>query len=873
MDAALGSPEGLADREELTPMMAQYAELCARYDDSLVLFHVGDFYKTFCDAAETVARICELTLTEREDNTGVYPMAGIPVDNADKYVETLLDAGFRIAIAEQVEDPEEASGVAERAVTRVVTPGTLTEEALLAGADNNFVACLARGGGDEESDTDDAYGLAVLDVSTGDFYATGADSLASIRLEVGRFAPAEALVGPGVDADPFDDDTVVSTFREDAFDPDASRGRVREYFGDPGDRLATGAEVRACGALLAYAEYARGAGDRLDYLNRLTRYDPREYLLLDAAALSSLELFSPRSVYGAEGTALLDVIDETACALGSRKLRDWLRRPLLDPGRIEARLDAVEELTADVRTRERLGDLLADVYDLERLISRVSRGRANARDLRSLAATLSVVPEVEAAMADLEARRLAALRDDLDDLGEIRDLIERAIREDPPVEITEGDVIEPGYSGELDDLRETERSGKDWIQNLQERERERTGVDSLKVGFNAVHGYYIEVTDPNLDAVPDDYTRRQTLKNAERFYTPELKRREDEILGAAAQADDLELSLFREVRAAVADEVERVQAVARTLAEVDALASLAEVAAKHDYCRPRIVEEGLHVRAGRHPVVERTRDAFVPNDARLDADEPFVLLTGPNMSGKSTYMRQVALIQLLAQVGSFVPAAEAAVSVVDRVFTRVGASDDIAGGRSTFMIEMTEVAEILREATDRSLVLLDEVGRGTSTADGEAIARALAEHLHDEVGAKTLFATHHHDLTAMADRLDGMVNRHFSATRADGEVTFEHELLPGPATASYGVEVARMAGVPELIVGRAREHLDADREPAGGDARDDADGPVQATLDALGRDAVAAELAEIDLANTTPMEALQALDRLQRLAGEAERES
>ncbi|HKJ57718.1 MAG TPA: DNA mismatch repair protein MutS, partial [Halobacteriales archaeon] len=709
MDAALGSPEGLADREELTPMMAQYAELCATYDDSLVLFHVGDFYKTFCEAAETVARVCELTLTEREDNTGVYPMAGIPVDNAEKYVETLLDAGFRIAIAEQVEDPEEASGVADRAVTRVVTPGTLTEEALLAGADNNFVACLARSKEDGEVE----YGLAVLDVSTGDFYATGADSLASIRLEVGRFGPAEALVGPGVEADPFEDDCVVSTFREGAFDAEAARERVREYFGDPGDRLASDAEVRACGALLAYAEYARGAGDRLDYLNRLTRYDPREFLLLDAAALSSLELFEPRSVYGAEGTALLDVIDETACALGSRKLRDWLRRPLLDPGRIEARLDAVSELTGDVRTRERLHDLLADVYDLERLISRVSRGRANARDLRSLASTLSVVPEVEGAMADLEARRLVALRDDLDDLAETRDLIERAIRSDPPVEITEGDVIEPGYSEELDGLRETERSGKAWISDLQERERERTGIESLKVGFNAVHGYYIEVTDPNLDSVPDDYTRRQTLKNAERFYTPELKRREDEILGAAAQADDLELSLFREVRSAVADQVERVQAVARTLAEVDALASLAEVAAKHDYCRPRIVEEGLHVRAGRHPVVERTQDAFVPNDARLDADEPFVLLTGPNMSGKSTYMRQVALIQLLAQVGSFVPAAEAAVSVVDRVFTRVGASDDIAGGRSTFMIEMTEVAEILREASDRSLVLLDEVGRGT----------------------------------------------------------------------------------------------------------------------------------------------------------------
>ncbi len=858
MDAALGAPEKMEKREELTPMISQYVDVCAGYDDSLVLFHVGDFYKTFCEAAETVARICELTLITREDSTGEYAAAGIPVDNAESYVDRLLDAGYRVAIAEQVEDPEQVTGVAQRAVTRVLTPGTLTESELLAGADNNYVAGLATAEG--------RYGVAFLDVSTGEFYATGAEAIGTITDEIGRFDPAEAIVGPGAPADLFETDCAVSTEETWAFDPEAASGRVADYFGPPDAMLASRAEVRACGALLAYAEYTRGGeNDRLGYLNHLTRYDPGEYMTMSAVAIRSLELFERRSVHGAPDAALIDTLDETASAIGGRTLRDWLRRPLLDRAAIKARLDAVAALVGDVRTRESLHEHLREIYDIERLISKVSRGRANARDLRSLAATLAVVPDVTRELADLEAGVLSDLRDRLDPLDDVHEAIEHAIVPDPPVEITEGGIIAGGYDAELDDVRATEREGKAWIERLQKRERERTGIGNLRVGHTSVHGYYIEVTEGKLDRVPEEYTRRQTLKNAERFVTPELKAREDEIIRAEGRAADREYELFCEVRDTVADETERIQELAAALAELDALLALAEVAAKHDYARPEIGEGGINIDGGRHPVVERTQDEFVPNDTHLGEEARLAVITGPNMSGKSTYMRQVALIQVLAQMGSFVPAAAARVGVVDRVFTRVGASDDIAGGRSTFMIEMTELADILEHATEDSLVLLDEVGRGTSTADGFAIARAITEYLHDEAAALTLFATHHHELTDTAAALPDTTNLHLGATRAGETITFDHEIVPGPATASYGIEVARMAGVPDPVVGRSRELLEAggtdaagrpsaeDPDDSGGSTSDDAHPELLATLEA------------VDLATTTPLEALETLAELKQI--------
>jgi DNA mismatch repair protein MutS len=978
-------------RGDLTPMMRQYFELTEQYDDCLVLFQVGDFYEAFCDAAEEVSKVLEVTLTQREDSTGTYRMAGIPIDNAASYVEGLLDAGYRVAVADQVEDPDEASGVVDRAVTRVVTPGTVTDDELLAGS-ATYLACLARetdaervngasaraaGGrvnGASARAADATHAVAFLDVSTGEFRVTSVDSRRRAVEELDRVGPAEVVFAPEFasededtvngDADDSDGDAedatagarLAETFDlraaatvsdPDAFDTDSARQRVGRYVEEPDAVLATDAELRACGGLLAYAEYTQGDGVRgdvpeepaavgvsgadddptdadptLGYVTRIRRYDPDDALRLDPTAIRSLELFENRT--REDGPTLLGVVDDTSSALGRRRLESWLRRPLLDTARIDARQSAVAEFADLSLVRAEARDLLEAVYDVERLLGRVARSRANARDLRSLQTTLDTVPELKAALESVESGRLVALRERLDKLADVRGLIDDAISEDPPTEITEGGVIAPGYDEELDDLRETEQSGREWVADLEARERERTGIDSLSVGYNQVHGYYIEVTKPNLDRVPDDYTRRQTLKNSERFYTPELKRREDEIIGAAERADSREYDLFRDVRREVAAEAERIQDVADALAELDTLATLAEVAVDRDWTRPEVVDyateraeatddarPAIDIEGGRHPVVADAQSSFVPNDTHLGAQRVAVV-TGPNMSGKSTYMRQVALICLLAQVGSFVPADAARLPTLDRIFTRVGASDDIAGGQSTFMREMSELTDILHDATERSLVLLDEVGRGTSTTDGLSIAWATTEFVHDEVGAFTLFATHYHELTAIADELPGVTNLHFAADRDDAGVTFRHEVREGPASSSYGVEVAGLAGVPDPVVNRSRELVERggpggrgveDGETSATGAAEsgpedvDASGTVQATLEGDpatetpdaetddGADTTAeagevasdetvttllAELRGVDVADTTPLDALARLHELRELAEAAD---
>ncbi|MDS0242982.1 MULTISPECIES: DNA mismatch repair protein MutS [unclassified Haloferax] len=929
-EAVYGAPpEMLAARDDLTPMLSQYADLCEEHDDAVVLFQVGDFYEAFCGAAEAVARTCEVTLTQREDSTGTWPMAGIPIDNAAGYLERLLDAGYRVALAEQVEDAEEASGLVDRAVTQLITPGTVVDEELLDAGRATYLGAVARVGDGESrhSDADAAtYGLAVVDVSTGECLVTGADRALALE-ELERLAPAELVVGPDCDLPDLSFDPMETPFEPAAFDADAARETLSAYAPRPDAVVESDAELRAVGAALAYAEYAQG-DSKLAYVTRVTRFDPREFLQLDATAIRSLELFESRSARA--GSTLFSVLDETACALGRRRLEAWLRRPLVDRDRIEARLDAVDALCDDALARADLRDHLSSVYDLERLVARVSRERADARDLRSLKTTLDRVPEIREALAGTDSDLLADLRDSLDELEDVRDLVGDAVVSDPPQEITEGGVIADGFDAELDEVRGTAEAGREWVSNLEAREQERTGIDSLEVGYNQVHGYYIEVTNPNLDRVPDDYQRRQTLKNSERFYTPELKEREDEILRASDRADALEYDLFCEVRADVATESARIQAVADALADLDVLRTLADVAVANDYARPEFHGDaassvgstdeagatgetgGIHIDAGRHPVVERAQDEFVPNPAALPRGS-VALVTGPNMSGKSTYMRQVALVCVLAQVGSFVPAKSAQLPVLDRVFTRIGASDDIAGGQSTFMREMSELTEILHNATGDSLVLLDEVGRGTSTADGLAIARAATEFLHDEVGATTLFATHYHDLTDAADDREGVFNLHFTAARRDGEVTFLHSVADGPSSSSYGVEVAQLAGVPASVVKRARnlvDEPDADAEGAG-DAEDDAegvaaaangevaeaaeDGTLAAYVDGLENghgenehqkregtatsttattataaaaepnpelEAVAEALREADLVDTTPLEALNLLSEL-----------
>ncbi|WP_423995470.1 DNA mismatch repair protein MutS [Halorubrum trapanicum] len=958
-ETATGLPPGIAAaREELTPMLSQYADLCAAHEDALVLFQVGDFYEAFCEAAETVARVCEVTLTERSDSTGDYPMAGIPIDNAAPYLESLLDAGYRVALGDQVEDAEQASGLVDRAVTEVITPGTVVEDDLLESGTTNYVAAVAADAGEGDTSEFGTVGLAAVDVSTGECLVTSGDRDA-VAGELDRIAPAELISGPDApDFDPPDAERGWTTHEHDAaaFDRRTATERLEPYLPAPERRFDADAELRAAGAVLAYAEYTQGDDGPLSYVTRIRRYDPRDRLRLDAAAQRSLELFENRGL-GASDT-LFDVLDETNCALGRRCLERWLRRPLVDAEAIRSRHDAVGELADRSLAREGVADALATAYDLERLVSRVSRGRADARDLRSLHQTLAVVPELKATLAGAErvdgdgsggdradatdatdesdlalprTDHLSDLRDRLDELTEVRELIDGAVATDPPQEITEGGVIREGFDDDLDNLRATEREGREWVADLEASERERTGIDSLSVGHNQVHGYYIEVTDANLDRVPDDYRRRQTLKNSERYVTPELKEREEEIVGAAERADALEYELFVDVRDRVAAETERIQDLADALAELDALASLAAVAVERDYVRPELREDaahagdgeaptagdpagGIEIEGGRHPVVERAEESFVPNDADLPRGSVAVI-TGPNMSGKSTYMRSVALAVVLAQTGSFVPAQAASLPVFDRLFTRVGASDDIAGGQSTFMREMSELTEILHDAGADSLVLLDEVGRGTATTDGRAIARAAAEFLHDELGATALFATHYHGLTDLADERERAFNLHFTATREDGDVTFLHRVVPGASSSSYGVEVAELAGVPGPVVNRARdlvaaEEADrdrkADRTETGaegttdkGDPEDDADRDGDASLEEfLAEEAsdeqdlagpgtgdgstetdpptndaereaagtppdLAAELRDLDLARMTPIEALNALHDLQ----------
>ena len=819
-------PEGppakmLARRTELTPMLSQYLDCCEAHPDALVLFQVGDFYEAFCEAATTVARVCEVTLTQREDSTGTYRMAGIPIDTATSYIEALLSADFRVAIAEQVEDAEATSGLVDRAVTNVITPGTVTDGDLLADATATYLGAVSVT--DSDSDASQTTGaIATIDVSTGTCRVTSIEH-DRVSEELSRLTPAELLIGPAVETEtvepsslPFE--TMHTTHDSEAFDLTAATRTLEAYIDEP-TVLLSPVERRAVGALLDYAEYTQGDCGGLEYVSRIRRYETDTALRLDATAIQSLELFDSRQSHG---ETLIETIDETASALGRRTLESWLRRPLADSEAIETRHDAVGALAENPLVVETLTDKLSQIYDLERLTARIARERADARDMRSLLQSLNNVPEINSALTEaltetaLPNKALEQIQVDLDSLADIRTLIGEAVCSDPPQTVTDGDVIAEGFDDELDDIRATEEAGREWVSDLEVRERERTGIDSLEVGYTEVHGYYIEVTNPNLDRVPDEYTRRQTLKNAERFYTPELKRREDEIIAASDRADNLEYELFCDVRRQVAAETDRVQAVADAIGRLDTLVSFATVAISHAYVRPEITADTLAIKAGRHPVVEQTQAEFVPNGITFENGH-IAMITGPNMSGKSTYMRQIAHICILAQAGSFVPADAAHIPVLDRIFTRIGASDDIAGGESTFMREMSEMTDILHDATESSLILLDEVGRGTSTTDGRAIARATAEFIHTEIGARTLFTTHYHDLTDVTASLPAAFNLHFRVHREthsddDASVTFLHQVASGTADSSYGIEVAKLAGVPTPVVERARQYVHTDSE-------------------------------------------------------------
>jgi DNA mismatch repair protein MutS len=798
---------------KVTPMLAQYNRIKAEYPDCLLLFRLGDFYELFGADAEIAARELSITLTSREAGKGRrIPMCGVPHHAVDSYITQLVQNGHRVAVCEQLEDPRLAKGVVKRDVVRVITPGTAVEENMNP-AQNRYLAAVAEQRG--------VWGLAVCDLSTGEFSCTqmsGRQAADMIDAELSRIKPSELLLPenyPQIVLKAHELNVYIPEPDSRLFERDFSRRQLLEHFkvisldGFGVEHWALA--VRCAGAILAYLSATQKTS--LGHIVRLAPYHIESYMVLDAATRRNLELTQTLRNYDRHGS-LLWVLDRTKTAMGARLLRQWLEQPLLEQEPVERRLDAVAGLCDDHIVRPELGRLLKEIYDIPRLISRVALSQANARDLLALARSLRRLPAIRDCVAQLpKTAYIEEILSKLDPCDDAADSIEAAIAENPPVGLNEGGLIKPGYNREVDELRAARSSGQAWVAELERQERERTGIKSLKVGFNKVFGYYIEVTKANLAAIPTEYERKQTLANAERFITPELKAQEAKILGADERVIELEYQLFTQLRAQVAEHAPRIQTVARALAELDVLRSLAEVAVENHYVRPTLNHAGrLNVKAGRHPVVEAVLidERFTPNDILMDAKErQIMVLTGPNMAGKSTYLRQTALIVLMAHIGSFVPAESADIPLVDRIFTRVGASDDLATGQSTFMVEMNEVANILNNATARSLVILDEVGRGTSTFDGLSIAWAVTEYLHNKTGCQplTLFATHYHELTELAGKLPRVHNCSVAVKEENGQVVFLRRIVPGGTDRSYGIEVARLAGLPYKVIQTARRIL------------------------------------------------------------------
>lgn len=861
-----------------TPAMRQYYAVKARYPDSIIFFRMGDFYETFGDDAGVVARELDITLTARgRDRNGErMPLAGVPHHAADGYIARLVSKGYKVVICDQVEDPKTAKGIVKREVTRVITPGTLIDSSMLGSAGAHYLMAVA-------PDHGGSFGLAFLDVSTGEFFVSsgsGERDYADIISEVVRYRPTEAIVPESLEGDlPARLEALgvtVSRCRDDAFDPRAAYEHLCSQFGTTtldgyGCAQMTGA-IAAAGAALLYAQETQQSP--LPHISGLSTRVPSENMLLDAITLRNLEITAPIRG-GNDANTLLSTLDLTETPMGSRTMRSFLIAPLLRKDAIEARLDAVEWFFDRTIERQALRAALGDVADIERIAGRIAYGNAGPRDLVTLRDSLEAIPGIKA-LFDADAPPL--IREALDmmaDHASAADLIARAIVDDPPALARSGGMIREGFNTKLDGLRHLATSGKDWIAEFQQQERERTGIKSLRVGYNRVFGYYIEVTKPNLHLVPPEYERRQTIANGERYTTPDLREKEAMIATAEDRLSALEAEVYADLIRALAAEVPGLQATARAVGLLDVYSALAEVAARYGYTRPRIEESGrILIRDGRHPVVERNlQTPFVPNDTELDSGgTQIMIITGANMSGKSTYMRAVALCCIMAQMGSFVPARHAAIGIVDRVFTRVGAFDDLASGQSTFMVEMLELANILNNATPQSLVILDEIGRGTSTLDGSAIARAVVEFLHGKavVGPRTLFATHFHDLIDLEGSLARVKNFHFAVKDTGTDVVFLRKIIPGATDRSYGVHVAQLAGVPKKVTDRARQLM---KEAS---ARQLPDGPraplyTQMLLIDPGEGVVEEnpaikELRALNPNEMTPIEALNTLCRLQRLA-------
>lgn len=859
---------------ELTPMMKQYFEIKNKNRDFILFYRLGDFYEMFFDDAKTASRELELTLTGRDcGQEERAPMCGVPFHSAEGYIAKLVRKGFKVAICEQVEDPKTAKGLVRREIVRRVTPGTVVDASMLDEQRNNFLGCVYAAQGQ--------VGVCFADITTGEVYATGSSDWNDIASELGRFAPREVLIGGEAAANDalqhFLTDrleALVEPMPEDAFDMQGAAARIEARFGVT-DLVAAGLDdlplTTAClGGLLSYLEQTQQSS--LANLNHLQVYLQGQYMELDLIARRNLELCETMRTKEKKGT-LLWVLDRTKTAMGARLMRQWIEKPLHNPLHINRRQQAVGALCDDVVARSALADALKKVFDMERLIGRVVYGTANCRDLRALHAAICCLPEVRAQASLFSAQQLRELTGQIDLLEDVRALIELAIVEEPPITLREGGLIQRGYHDEIDHLRDLASGGKGEIAAIEQQEREKTGISKLKISYNRVFGYYIEVSKSNADLVPEHYIRKQTLANCERYITEELKKLESTVLGAQERLTTLEYEVFVAIRDRVAAEVHRVQCTAQALAGLDVLCALAQVASDYHYVCPTVDFSGrIDIRDGRHPVVERILkdNLFIPNDTVLDNGENRVsIITGPNMAGKSTYMRQVALITIMAQIGSFVPAASAHIGVADRVFTRVGASDDLASGQSTFMVEMSEVAEILKNATKSSLLILDEIGRGTSTYDGMSIARAVIEYVADpkKVGARALFATHYHELTVLEDMVSGVKNYNIAVKKRGDDITFLRKIVRGGADDSFGIEVAKLAGIPAAVIKRAKSVLaDLEANTPRVELRvvEDEDVP-QITMNDLSGGAVADRLRAMQIDTMTPIEALNALFELKKL--------
>lgn len=873
---------------ELTPMMKQYMQTKEEYKDCILFYRLGDFYEMFFDDALTASKELEITLTGK--NCGLEeraPMCGIPYHAVDSYLNRLVSKGYKVAICEQVEDPKTAKGIVKREVIRVVTPGTNLDTQGLDETKNNYIMCIVY--------MADRYGLSVADVTTGEYLVTELDSQTKLMDELYKFMPSEivcneAFYMSGLDLDDLKNRLHMAIYSLEAwyFDDALCRETLQEHF-KVASLEGIGLSDYECGmiasgALLKYLEETQK--NSLSHMSRLTRYATGNYMVLDSATRRNLELVETLREKQKRGS-LLWVLDKTKTAMGARTLRKYVEQPLIDKKSIVKRLDAVAELKDNAICREEIREYLNPVYDLERLVGKITYQSANPRDLITFQSSLSMLPSVKCILKDMESDLLKEIYEELDPLEELCDLVGRAIQEEPPLAMKEGGIIKDGYNEEVDRLRKAKSEGKNWLADLETKEREKTGIKNLRIRYNKVFGYYLEVTNSFKDLVPDYYTRKQTLANAERYIIPELKELEDTILGAEDKLCALEYELYCEVRNTIAAELTRIQRTAKAVAKLDVIASLALVAERNNYVRPKINEKGvIDIRDGRHPVVEKMipNDMFIANDTYLDDKKQRIsIITGPNMAGKSTYMRQAALIVLMAQLGSFVPASSANIGLVDRIFTRVGASDDLASGQSTFMVEMNEVANILRNATSKSLLILDEIGRGTSTFDGLSIAWAVVEYISNSklLGAKTLFATHYHELTELEGKISNVNNYCIAVKEKGDDIVFLRKIVKGGADKSYGIQVAKLAGVPDPVINRAKEIVEElvtaditgkvkDIAVQGSETKkktqkklDEVDLTQFSLFDTVKDDDVLNELKELDISHMTPMDAMNKLYQLQ----------